>query len=38
VKIGHLSQVHSLVTDRCQSRALKALCAAQDIDLVEACA
>ena len=36
VCVGHLSQVHTLVTDRCDNEAIAALCAKHQIDLVEA--
>lgn len=36
VRIGHVRQIHSLVTDRCDSPALRRLCRTHDVDLVEA--
>jgi len=36
VQIGHLSQIHSFVTDECTDPALRRLCGAYEIELVEA--
>ncbi len=36
VRIGHISQVHTFITDRCASEALRALCTAHEVKLVEA--
>ena len=38
VRIGHLSQVGSFVTDRCESNAIRRICADAQIDLYEASA
>jgi DeoR family glycerol-3-phosphate regulon repressor len=35
VRIGHLSQVGSFITDRCESAALRRICAEQDVRLIE---
>jgi len=35
VRIGHLSQVGSFITDRCDSAALRRICAEQDVRLIE---
>jgi DeoR family glycerol-3-phosphate regulon repressor len=36
VRIGHLSQINSFVTDRCESSAIRRICAEAQVDLVEA--
>ena len=36
VKIGHLSQMHTFVTDECDSADLRSLCERHDIELVVA--
>lgn len=36
VRIGHLSQINSFVTDRCESGAIRRICAEAQVDLVEA--
>jgi DeoR family glycerol-3-phosphate regulon repressor len=38
VRIGHLDQVDVLVTDRCESEAIRAICDSQKIQLIEAMA
>lgn len=35
VRIGHLSQVHTFVTDRCTPDALRRICAENDVQLIE---
>jgi len=35
VRIGHLSQVHSFVTDRCSSREIRRICQEHDVELIE---
>jgi DeoR family glycerol-3-phosphate regulon repressor len=35
VRIGHLSQVHTFITDRCPSDDIRAICQEQDVRLVE---
>ncbi len=35
VRIGHLSQIHSLVTDQCTSSAVAKICADNDVQLIE---
>lgn len=35
VRIGTLGQVHSFITDRCSSQALRTLCAENDVRLIE---
>ncbi|MFN0262364.1 DeoR/GlpR family DNA-binding transcription regulator [Tepidamorphus sp. 3E244] len=35
VRIGHISQVHSFVTDRCPDENLRAICAESEVDLIE---
>jgi len=36
VRIGHLSQVHTFITDVCPSEGIRAICQEQDVRLVEA--
>ena len=36
VQIGHLSQVDTLVTDNCENAAIGKLCAAHQVELIEA--
>lgn len=36
VRIGHISQVHTFITDHCPSAVLREICAEQDIRLIEA--
>ena len=36
VRIGHISQVHSFVTDFCTDDGLRAICAESEVDLIEA--
>lgn len=36
VRIGHISQVHSFVTDRCADENLRRICAESEVDLIEA--
>jgi hypothetical protein len=36
VRIGHLSQVGSFVTDRCESAAIRRICGEAQVDLLEA--
>lgn len=35
VRIGHISQVHTFITDHCPSSVLRQICAEQDIRLIE---
>ncbi|NKN37236.1 DeoR/GlpR transcriptional regulator [Agrobacterium sp. a22-2] len=35
VRIGHLSQVHTFITDRCDSAAIRAICRDNDVRLLE---
>jgi DeoR family glycerol-3-phosphate regulon repressor len=35
VRIGHISQVHTFITDRCSSEKVRSICTAQDIRLFE---
>jgi DeoR family glycerol-3-phosphate regulon repressor len=35
VRIGHLSQVHTFITDRCESAAIRQICADADVRLIE---
>ncbi|WP_137129065.1 DeoR/GlpR family DNA-binding transcription regulator [Rhizobium sp. FY34] len=35
VRIGHISQVHSFICDHCPSASVRAVCAAQDVALIE---
>jgi DeoR family transcriptional regulator, glycerol-3-phosphate regulon repressor len=35
VRIGHLSQVHAFVTDRCQNRSIRRICQENDVELIE---
>lgn len=35
VRIGHISQVHTFICDHCPSDSVKAVCAAQDVALIE---
>ncbi|PZU82897.1 MAG: DeoR family transcriptional regulator [Shinella sp.] len=35
VRIGHLSQVHTFITDRCPLDAIRAICAENDVNLIE---
>jgi DeoR family glycerol-3-phosphate regulon repressor len=35
VRIGHLSQVHTFITDRCESEAIRRICADADVRLIE---
>ncbi|QND51404.1 DeoR/GlpR transcriptional regulator [Phyllobacterium sp. 628] len=35
VRIGHLSQVNTFITDRCDSAAIRAICADADVRLIE---
>ncbi|MBP2550940.1 DeoR family glycerol-3-phosphate regulon repressor [Neorhizobium galegae] len=35
VRIGHISQVHTFICDYCPSESVRALCAAQDVVLIE---
>lgn len=36
VRIGHLSQVNTFITDRCDSESIRAICASSDVALIEA--
>lgn len=36
VRIGHISQVHTFITDHCPSQALRDLCAQHEVELIEA--
>ncbi|MCM2401612.1 DeoR/GlpR family DNA-binding transcription regulator [Rhizobium sp. S153] len=35
VRIGHLSQVHTFITDRCPLDAIRTICAENDVNLIE---
>ena len=35
VRIGHISQVHTFITDRCPSESLRAICQDKDVRLIE---
>ncbi len=35
VRIGHLSQVHTFVTDRCPSREIRRICQEHEVELIE---
>src|SRR5690606_22849735 len=35
VRIGHLSQVHSFITDRCPLESIRSICVERDVRLVE---
>lgn len=35
VRIGHLSQVHTFITDRCPLDAIRTICAEKDVNLIE---
>jgi DeoR family transcriptional regulator, glycerol-3-phosphate regulon repressor len=35
VRIGHISQVHTFICDQCPSQSVRAVCAAQDVALIE---
>ncbi|MFC3076207.1 DeoR/GlpR family DNA-binding transcription regulator [Shinella pollutisoli] len=36
VRIGHISQVHTFITDRCPAPAVRAICESHDVRLIEA--
>jgi len=38
VRIGHVSQVHTFITDRCPSAMFRTVCHDSDVHLIEACA
>jgi DeoR family glycerol-3-phosphate regulon repressor len=35
VRIGHLSQVHTFITDQCPSEGIRGICQEHDVRLVE---
>ena len=35
VRIGHISQVHSFVTDYCTDEGLRGICAENEVELIE---
>jgi DeoR family glycerol-3-phosphate regulon repressor len=36
VRIGHLSQVHTFITDECREDSIRAICREAEVQLIEA--